>query len=283
VIAGGIADIRGLSVRGEASAAVLVAVGPDRILTESRNPYSDPAAGSPSSDDVVLGVSLNAEAVRIASRAVAVLQAAAKAYDGQYRLPNNWENPYRLRTQFNLINNDGDVVYDTDYTINDQGTPDNPADDTCDNFDPEPVVPIDEGIGALFTNLEAGYVPARGGSGTGCIQYGQLTNDPNRGTASLDACPDTAAREIAIAFGLGERYNLDPWGNPYVWGTPLRWNPGGNSGGKDILDQNRDRHHWAFYSRGPDGLHDPDHVQDDITPTTDFIDGWDATEEPDQF
>jgi hypothetical protein len=271
-------DILGITVREKSVAAVLVAAGPDRMIAETNRgtPYDDPTA--PSNDDIVVAVPVNAEAVKIATRALALLQAAAKAYDGQFDVLG-------YRAQFDNINNDQDARYPA-YTYRyNNGTPDDPTDD-YDIQCRRALVNIDEG------NLEdinpsvylyRGYVPAEGGDGVGCVRHGRLVNDPDRGTASLDGCT-TAARDIVALFGLSERYIIDPWGNPYVWGR-VRWvdtlnvlnnQYGGLEATLDVAqDRTRDRRYWSFYSMGPNKTPDD---EDDITPATDRIDGYYATE-----
>jgi len=233
----GTVDIQGLTVQTVKVAAVLIARGPDGQISPGNleNPYADPGE---SSDDIVVAVSLRVEAIKIAGRAVAVLQMAARAYDDQ----------------FYNINNDGDTCYPI-WSKDDMGTPD-PSDDVYKT--PLPIPFIDED----------GYVPAEGGIGTNCVRYNQLTNDPDRGTASLDEC-STAVTDIIDVFGLNShRYAVDPWGNPYLWGSASEY------GGHDILEEDdniRNRRYWTFYSMGPDKIKD---TRDDITPSTDRIDGY---------
>jgi hypothetical protein len=257
-------NILGLTVRGKQTAAVLVAPGPDRVIAASHqdtttNVYDD------AEDDLMVGVSLDAEAMKIAARAVAILQAAARAYDGQF-------DPGAYNAQFNWINNDGDTYYPPCIVI-----PGVPPNNIPTYITPQPQPIIDEGNGGYpaSTNTRDAYVAATGGSGTGCIRYGKLTNDPNRGTASLDGC-NTAASDIAAVFGLSTRYAVDPWGHFYQWGSAALF---GTLDATDTAaeDAARDRHYWAFYSMGPDGTAN---TADDITPTTDRIVGFHATEPP---
>ena len=126
------------------------------------------------------------------------------------------------------------------------------------------------------------YVAATGGSGQGCIRYGVLTNDPSRGTASLDNCSTgTPAYDLAAASGLnlfklGYNQNpafpqfLDPWGNQYQWGSAAAYG-GLAQTSTQALDQARDPHYWSFYSMGPDGTAN---TSDDILPADDRIDGY---------
>ncbi len=88
--------------------------------------------------------------------------------------------------QFYNINNNGNTCY-LPCNIDDKGTPD-PSDDEKETPPPEPIIDED------------GYMPAEGKNGTNCVRYGQLTNDPDRGTASLDGCT-TAVTDIIDVFG----------------------------------------------------------------------------------
>lgn len=211
-------DILGLRVKGRDAAAVLVAPGPDKQISASNReaPYADPE--DPDNDDIVVAISLNAEAIKIASRAVDLLQAAANAYNAQFvEITNNFDFDYDSLT----------------WSVNIE---------TCE---------------CVLTPLNLIFTPslpeaAIGGTEQGCIHYGRLENNPSRGTYTLDACGDNAAFDIAMVFGLGERYVRDPWGNPYQWGDV------------DAVP----RHQWRFFSMGPDG---EAFTADDITPTTDLI------------
>lgn len=208
-------DILGIEFRENPVAAVLVAPGPDGklVLPGPGESYGADSA----SDNVFVAVSLNAEAVKIATRAVGILQAAAKAYDWQiYKSANDGKTDYR-------------------YFQNPQ----------------EPTEYISE---TESNRSKDGYVPAVGGSGDGCVRYGRLDNDPDRGVASLDGCP-TAAENIGSVYGLSERYMTDPWGESYRWGN------------SDDYDET-DRRYWSFFSMGPDKAPGTEY---DITPTTDRI------------
>ena len=132
---------------------------------------------------------------------------------------------------------------------------------------------------------EDGYAAALPGplnQGQGCVWYGVLGNDPDRGVASLDLCAaGTQALDLIAVFGLEGRFltdalgfPLDPWGNPYRWGA-------GDEGTTEDADddQNRDRWYWSFYSSGPDGA---DRSSDDITANERIVgyywarvNGWD--------
>jgi hypothetical protein len=292
-------DILGLTVRNlKQYAAVLVAPGPDKQIASNNlgDPYADPTDPAEPNDDIVVAISFQTEAMKIASRSVSVLQAAAKAYDGQYDSAN-------YNAQFDNANNDGDYNYPVnmidpgpDGTI---GTPDDvhiidPGPDTIfctfDDIPTPPLISVGPDLTAdtaddtrdcrVIITLngpdridEDGYVPAAGGSGTNCVQYGQLTNDPDRGTASLDGCA-TALNDIIDVFGLSQRYSVDPWGNAYLWGDAAAYD-GLNISAADDADRNR--RYWTFFSMGPDETADTD---DDITPTTDHIVGYYATEAP---
>ncbi len=86
-------NVRNVSVHGtnpeNEVAAVLVAPGPDKSIAPDNlaSPYDDPA--NPANDDIVLAVSLEAEALKIANHTVAVLQQAARAYDSIFYGKNN--------------------------------------------------------------------------------------------------------------------------------------------------------------------------------------------------
>ncbi|MBW2369699.1 MAG: hypothetical protein JRH15_17650 [Deltaproteobacteria bacterium] len=288
----GAVDILGATVRQIASAAVLIAPGPDGQIAASNlaTPYADPADGP--NDDVVVAVSLQAEAFKVATRTVAIIQAAAKAYDAQY-------DPTRFNASFDNINNDGDFAVAVIDPGPDGifGTPDDipdprrPGPDgilgTADDvfvYRTRVNTVVDEGNADPVPPAFPGYVPAQGGSGEGCVRFGQLTNDPERGTASLDGCP-TAANDIVAVFGLSRRYAVDPWGNPYMWGS-VRWfditgTPQAAYGGLEATDtagedRDRDRRYWTFFSMGPDEIAD---TEDDIT-STDRIIGYHATDIP---
>ncbi len=223
-------DIRGLLVRETSVAAVLVAPGPDKQISDSNleTPYADP--NDPANDDIVVAISLNAEAIKIATRAVGILQAAAKAYDYQI---------YRSA-------NDGKTVYNLLGPIPDFYDPDNPPAQIAVRYISE------TRSDRTKDELEA----AIGGNGVGCVRFGRLENDPDRGIHSLDLCPvGQAAQDIVDVYGLNARYKTDPWGEFYQWG---------NRG--DYVET--DRRYWNFFSMGPDKTPG---TNDDITPTTDII------------
>jgi hypothetical protein len=147
--------------------------------------------------------------------------------------------------------------------------------------DPTALPPGYNGLAIPETNLdEDGYAaanPDRDGDtvpdapGQGCVWYGVLGNDPDRGVASLDICPgNTQAVDIAAVYGLGQRFSmdamgfpLDPWGNPYRWGSGDAATTTTEAG-----DTGRGRWYWTFYSLGPDGT---DRTDDDITPNERII------------
>ena len=355
---------------------MLVAPGPDKSIDPNNlaSPYDDPA--NPASDDIVLAVSLEAEALKIANHTVAVLQQAAKAYDSQFCDPSapDPQDPGSLCT---AINNDADTLFlppverlDAllpapywtpgtewfDYTPPVQDThvftfvganngdwiPNGncyilvgaglgsytrgpgsltwypnyagqpryracpsgntyidgivPANDedvtprpiTAANPVPpvtdadmlpleRPVPLIDEGeiVGGVYDN----YIEATGDSGEGCIRYGVLTNDPSRGTASLDNCSSgTPAHDLAVVYGLNlvklgydatSGSLLDPWGNRYLWGSAQLYS-GLAASSTAAQDQLRDYHYWTFYSTGPDSTAN---TADDILPPADRIPG----------
>lgn len=92
---------------------------------------------------------------------------------------------------------------------------------------------------------ENGCAPA-----IGCPQA-VMTNDPNCGTATLDAITpsysfcsrtvDTPAELIAVFYDLGETRMLDPWLNEYNWGDASSYAPS-------------DLRFHRFFSSGPDGV-----------------------------
>ncbi len=332
---GHMTTVRNIQVHGATAqdlvAAVLVAAGPDKSISPSNQspPYGDPAA--PLNDDLVLAISLEAEALNIASHTVAALQQTATAYDSIFYGINNdidtlyyppetrWVDttkPTRVRV-WRQTGTDisGNPVYGwrntnpaayhnnysgdnkTNYITNDTtsptgGTTTLTAIASGDEYvEPEPldgtfIPPQPESI-----IDEDGYTPAQGGSGTGCIRIsdvtsGQLlTNDPDRGVASLDTCSSgTPAYDLAMVYGLNlvklgldadSNTLLDPWGNQYRWGAPNNFGgfitPTGNLYQDRTADRNRDRHYWTFYSIGPDGLND---TSDDILPPADRIRGY---------
>lgn len=323
-----IANIRGLTVFGSSLpeyAAVLVAPGPDKQIHPDNlsDPYADPAVPT---DDVVVAVSLQAEAIKIASKAVTILQAAARAYDGQYNNPN--DNPGDSNPEydqpFDNANNDGSYGYSRIRGIGTGpdgifGTADDvlPMDTGPDGIlgssddvpiidpglngtlgdaddEPSPLRPGTDGIyftadDFLQLNLvvpitvnneidESGYVAAAGGGAlsSGCVRVGQLTNDPDRGNASLDGCA-TAVEDIVDVFGLSERYITDPWGNAYQWGTAADYPPSFSHNIPEAEDDDRDRQYWTFFSMGPD---ESPNTDDDITSTRDRIPGYWGNEEP---
>ncbi len=231
--------------------AVLVAPGPDRLLQNRATPYQ--SAGS---DDIIMPVPLTRQAIRIATHAVAVLQAAAKAYDALFYLKNN----------------DMDTLYyppQTEWI----GTP-GAEEVRALNPPPPPVAIIDED-GYAPAVARAGSNSCRVGDTDVCVCVGVLGNDPSRGTASLDNCPDQAARDLALVLGLGQDLVSDPWGNSYQWGSAEQYKGNYATGleatATEARDQTRDPHYWSFFSLGPDGLAG---TADDIIADTDRIPGY---------
>lgn len=223
-------DINGVEVRETEVAAVLVASGPDKLISDSNleNPYANPV--EPANDDIVVAISLNAEAIKIATRTVGIIQAAAKAYDYQI---------YRST-------NDGKTVYNLLGPIPDFYDPDNPPAQIDVRY-----------ISETRTNRSKdGVTAVIGGNGVGCVRFGRLENDPDRGIHSLDLCPvGQAAQDIVDVYGLNLRHKTDPWGTFYQWGSSLNFTES-------------DRRYWNFFSMGPDKTAN---TNDDITPTTDII------------
>ena len=388
-------------------AAVLVAPGPDKSFSSSNqaSPYADPSSAA--NDDIVLAVSLEAEAIKIANHTVAVLQQAAKVYDSIFEGINNdadtlfmppveslsdtgwtpgtewfdYTEPVSHSADFDCSGgaNSGEWTFDdpcysdvgsTTVTLPDGSTvvtpngecvriPVNPeiwypnyADDPLyshcpsgnvyidgtvpDNDEdvvPRPILDVDNSTPVIadgdmspletpvplidegeqvdsnadgITDSYDAYPAATGGSGQGCIRYGVLTNDPNRGVFSLDNCSSgTPAYDLAVVYGLNllklgfdlsTNSLLDPWGNPYRWGgagsiypQPIYSDPiepdidadGNYDKDDDVL---RDFHYWSFYSMGPDGLSAlgvdgrpgtaDDETPDDILPSADRIPGY---------
>lgn len=143
----GVVDIQGLMVQGEQVAAVLVAPGANRQIEPSNSEPNDTEYDQ-TGDDIVVAVSLQAEAIKIATRAVAVLQAAAKGYDAQYNIPNNGQTEYDA--QFDNANNDGDYRLTTTRGATVSITIDPGPDGilgTSDDFD---VVDISAGADGIF-------------------------------------------------------------------------------------------------------------------------------------
>lgn len=384
--AGHMTTVQNILVDNTMVAAALVAPGPNKILDSTAPPYTNA-----NNDDLVVAVSLEAEALKIAYHAVAVLQQAAKAYDQQFCDPSA-PDPQDGTSFCTAINNDADTLFLPPVDrLNNDGSWDpgtewydytepvsetytfvcggansgewNPAgncyafvgsvlgvpqgsctrtavapaiwypnyagqqryqhcgsgnvypDGTTVPLNDEDVVPrpitaahpappvtdadmrplerpvplIDEVAadtnGDGIVNEFDSYVAATGGSGQGCIRYGVLTNDPSRGTASLDNCSTgTPAYDLAVASGLnlfklGYNQNpafpqfLDPWGNQYQWGSAASYG-GLAQTASAALDQARDPHYWSFYSTGPDGAAN---TPDDILPADDRIDGYYVT------
>ncbi len=257
-------------------AAVLVAPGPDRILEgPTTDEFQRPRYSSSAGDDILLPVSLTSQAIRIATHAVAVLQAAAKAYDANFYLKNN----------------DIDTIYRPPETRWVDPTPPERIEDPVGSGNwyweehygdesVEAVTPVPEPEAIID---EDGYSPALARNGTAsctvdgiqvCVCLGVLGNDPSRGTASLDDCSTgQPARDLALAMNLGEKYGLDPWGNPYQWGRAEDYG-GLAASDTEAEDRDRDPHYWSFFSLGPDGLAN---TSDDIMTTNDRITGYFAS------
>ncbi len=302
-------------------AAVLVAAGPDKSIDPSNQ---SPPYGDSVNDDLVLGISLEVEALKIANHTVSVLQQAAKAYDSIFYGKNNdidtlysppetiWVDltqPTRVRIwQQTGVDGSGNPIYGwvntgawhnnysgdnvTNYVTNDTTSPTGGTttltaiplgDEYVEPFPldgayipPQPESIIDED----------GYTPAQGGAGSGCVRIADvttgilLTNDPDRGVASLDNCSSTTpAYDLAVAYGLNlvklgydgaSSSLLDPWGNRYVWGAAQNFGTLAATS-TSAFDRVRDRHYWTFYSAGPDGL---GNTADDILPPADRIFGY---------
>jgi len=84
--------------------------------------------------------------------------------------------------------------------------------------------------------------------GDDCLATSGFINDPSCGRATLDRCdPGQGLDSILSRYGLGEKYRLDPWNEPYRWGSGLEQN---------------DRRYRTFFSMGPDRTANTD---DDIT------------------
>lgn len=263
-------QVHGLNPENEV-AAVLVAPGPDKSIDPNNlaSPYDDPA--NPANDDIVLAVSLEAEALKVANHTVAVLQQAAKAYD----------------SIFYGINNDLDTLYYPPETIWVDITPPTPvmqwvppwiptgawhpnySGGTFTTYNPdgtttttaiglgnEYVEPYPQDV-APYIPLppesiidEDGYTPAQGGTGSGCVRIADvgmlpvgvmLANDPDRGAATLDDCldpitllPRDPAFDLAVAYGLNLvklGYDADSGSLLDPWGNPYLWGAAQTYGG----------------------------------------------------
>lgn len=202
------------------------------------------------------------------------------------QLPLQWHNNYS-----------GDDF--TTYVVNDDTDPNGGGTTTAPiSLGDEYVAPDPWGLPRPIARVdEDGYAPAQGGvdgntpSGSSCVRISNvglgvvLSNDPNRGVATLDHCRDqvTGVRRepafgLAVAYGLNLiklGYDpttgslLDPWGNKYLWGGGDSTSIYGNLGSS--RDPNRNPHYWTFFSAGPDGQRD---TNDDILPPSDRIRGY---------
>ena len=308
------ATVRNIEVHGSGEdykvGAVLVAPGPDKTISEGNrsSPYDDPVGSG--GDDLVVAVSLEAEALKVAKHAVAVLQQTAKAYDAIFYGKNNdldtlyyppetrWvdDTPPELNLN-NLtevsIDPESLEYEDIEEYVNDPVNYDKIDGDeyvepvSMSTYRLQPVAYIDEGN----ANPDGGYVAAEGGGGSGCIRIAEVgsgviwSNDPSRGVASLDDCSSgTPAYDLAVAYGLNLAklgYDaattslLDPWGNRYLWGASTAFSPF-TYNATEAQDLARDPHYWSFYSLGPDGKDD---TPDDILPAADRIPGYWLTPE----
>lgn len=196
-------DILGIIVNNTPVAAVLAAAGPDGVIADANqgNPYDDPNV---TSDDIVVGVPLRAEATKIAQWTVEVLQREAIAYSGLFEGINN--NGIGLGAIGGPSG--GDTYYPAPFMApGPDGIPGTPDDIPVT---PAPIARPGQEID------EDGCVAATGGVTFGCLHFGILSNDPDCGTASLENCP-TLAGDIVAAFGLNQKYITDPWGNAYQW------------------------------------------------------------------
>ena len=326
--------VRNVNVHGTNAvnlvAAVLVAPGPDKNIDPNNQaaPYDDPA--NPENDDIVLAVSLEVEALKIASHTVALLQQTAKAYDANfyginndidtlyYPPETNWVDltpPSHSRvwqqtgvdpvsgnpvygwvedgTWHNNYAGDNEITYHTnDITSSTGGS----TTSTLIDLDDEYVEPFLQDNPYFPQQPEAiidedGYVASQGGAGSGCVRIPDVTggptgtllsNDPDRGVASLDMCSSgTPAYDLAVVYGLNliklGYYNngfisqlLDPWGNQYLWGDAATYGTlvASNTWAND---QVRDHHYWSFFSQGPDLS---SNTVDDILPSADRIPGY---------
>ncbi|MBU2547140.1 MAG: hypothetical protein KKB20_01895, partial [Proteobacteria bacterium] len=131
--------------------------------------------------------------------------------------------------------------------VDNGGTTSNPDDDSC--------------------------VAATPTTATGCPPVAGLTNDPNCGTATLDAIEleaqgaglaiygctaGTYVLDLVISYySLADpTYRTDPWGRAYQWGANgrLTYTPGGTA-----ID-NTQRWYHKFYSWGPNATDDTDDI-----------------------
>ncbi len=115
------------------------------------------------------------------------------------------------------------------------------------------------------------------GMGSTCPPTTNFANDPSEGLSTLDAieqgvlpgCPAPLLSQVINLYGLPSGLpggsDLDPWGNPFLWGHDQRFSQWGYS---DARSARADRRFHQFFSTGPDGdEHDvtaPDSPNDDI-------------------
>jgi len=228
-----ITDIVGFDVDGRRAGGVLISLGPNQTQQYTVDNSATPPVYQSAGDDILAPITVNEEAMEIVMEELDVLQKRVAAYDRIFAGVGN----------DNDLPNDGDSQYD----IANAPVPPPPYDpyDPPANQDPYKLVDED-GCSAIIG----------GTGGAGCLPTeGLFTNDPNCGTATIDACP-SALNDLITLYGLGqdnsgvaEPYRTDPWGNLYQWGNGNTLNAS-------------DRRYHVFFSMGPDS-DDPD---DDVTP-----------------
>lgn len=227
-----ITDIIGYKVDGRDAAGVLISLGPNQKVDYEFDGSEFTTLG----DDLLLPVTLENEAFEIALEALDVLNKRVSAYDRHFAGINN--NPDKS-------------LLDPERIPEPPEAPPECPDIECEVDDPGIPDPLVD---------EDGCVPAVADEGELCIPIPPvnfLTNDPNCGRASIDACEDVsvALNRMMNIYGLGSNYTIDPWGNYYQWGN------------SEAIETN-DRRYHVFYSMGPDGetdTADEGEEGDDIT------------------
>ncbi len=242
-----ITDIAGFKVDGRDAAGILISLGPNQKADYDQNDTEFTTSG----DDMLLPITLEKEAFEIAMEALEVLDKRVSAYDRHFAGIDNRDLPNtpidNLKTSY-------------EHTAPVPPLPYPPY--------PNPIVSDPEAPGyhpdredflrsENYLLIDAdGCAPASGGTIVrNCLVQPparNLENDPNCGRASIDSCDTSldALEDLREIFELGERYLLDPWGNPYQWGN-------------SAIFGNEDRRYHLFFSMGPDG---EANTLDDITP-----------------
>lgn len=222
-------DIVGVKVDGSYVAAVLISGGPDEVIDTTIDTTAEPGIFiyNTTGDDILVPISVSAQAVEVALEELKVLQAKVHAYNKVYEGVDN----------------------DNDDGIDENGPAAVNVVTGCPKSPPTSAPLTGPGSGQ---GNATGLVNGQGqGLGLGLSEVPH--NDPSTGTFTLDnwgsyTCPsdyDTVLKFIVNWYGLGGEYLTDPWGNDYQWGGT-------------------GTHYHIFYSYGPDGP--TGSTNDDITP-----------------